>query len=118
MDKLEKQKIVGISKSEFRSCYYFEKKQSFFSFVRAFLSDLGFVDIHVKHYGLKYSDKEGDYTNEFEDIKKYSKLENFQNEIYSVDLFPLSNRMVMIIHYKKDKQQAVVKILEKYSKFV
>jgi hypothetical protein len=113
---MEKIRIKSISKSEFRSCYHFEKVQYFFEFMRNFLIDLGFDSNHIKFYGLEFSEKEGEYSLDREEsIGDYvDKLDNFKNETYSVDIIAFSDRMITIINSKEDKQQEIVEKLEKY----
>ena len=113
---MEKIKIVSLSKSDFRSEYVFRKEQIFFEFVRKFLVDLGFEDYEFKSLGRPYSESEGDYlVDKEEDIKNYvDRMDTFGNEKYFVDIIYFSQKIHLIINSREDKQQEIVKILDKY----
>jgi hypothetical protein len=78
--------------------------------------DLGFDINHVKFYGRPFSEKEGEYlVDREENIKDYvAKIENFRNENYSIDIIAFSDRVVVIINSREDKQQEISEKSEKY----
>lgn len=107
-------KIKSISKSPTRSKYSFKKQQKLFLFLRNFLVELGLKN--ANSIGIYYSEKEDNYILNKEDkISEYNeKIEHFSNKEYSVDIIYFSKSVELIINSKKDRQQIISKILEKY----
>jgi hypothetical protein len=107
-------KIKSISKTPFRSKYGFKKEQKLFSFLRKFLVDLGLKN--ADSIGIYVDEKTENYVWDKEDkIFEYNeRIENFSNKEYSVDIIYFAKKVELIINSKKDKQQEITKVLERY----
>jgi len=112
--KIQKVKLKSISKTPFRSRYGFLKQQKIFRFLREFLVELGLKN--ANSIGLYYDEEKDNYVWDKEDkISEYDEIiENFSNKQYSVDIIHFSKRVELIINSKKNKQQEISEILEKY----
>lgn len=116
MKKQPKLKLKSVSKTPFRSKYAFNKQQKVFSFLRNFLIEIGLKD--AESIGIYYNEKEYKHVwNKENRISKYNeKIENFSNKEYSIDIIYFSKKVELIINSRKDRQQTISKILEKYVK--
>ena len=106
-------KILSISKRSHRSELRFPKEQKLFDILRKFLINLGFdVDdeFSVEGIGRPYNNQEDGeiIMNKEEEIKKYKEMiANYTNKDYSVDIIYFSEKVFVIINYKKDKQKQI-----------
>jgi len=109
---MPKLKILGISKSEFRSCYTVEKNQDCFKFIRDFIRELK-IDTPYP-YGVILNEDDI-ATDKEEKIEEYfDKIDNFRNDEYSIDVIAFKEKMIVVINSKEDKQQEIAGILDKY----
>lgn len=111
---MQKIKLKSISKTPLRSKYSFRKQQKIFSFLREFLVELGLKN--ANSIGIYYDEEKDNYVWDKEDnISEYKEtIENFSNKEYSVDIIYFSKSVELILNSRKDKQQRISEILEKY----
>lgn len=113
---MEKINFISLSKSPYRSEYTFRKEQQMFEFVRNFLIDLGFEESRVNSFGRPIDkNTEEAILDKEESIDNYvDRIDNFGNDVYSVDIISFSEKMVLVINSREDKQKEIVEALEKY----
>ena len=116
----EKIKILGISKRKNRSEYIFPKEQKLFGIIREILYELDFEDgpnDDVESIGRprdKWEHVERDKENNIFDKEYNEKIINLESKKYSVDIIFFSKKVVLIFHYKKDLQQEIAKVINKF----
>ena len=108
----EKIKILSISKRDYRSEFIFPKEQILFGILREFLIKLGFdegEEYGVNSLGRPFSEEtERPILDKEEDINNYNqKVENYANDIYSVDIIYFSDKVTIILNYREDKQKEI-----------
>jgi len=115
-----KLKLLGIGKSENRCYYILPKKQKFFSFFRQFLLDLGIKKFEADSFARPLDKKFAEPIFDKEDnIKKYVDVHySFVDgkKQYLVDLVFGKNSIFLIIFTKKDKQDEISKLINKFLK--
>jgi hypothetical protein len=111
-------KILSISKSESRSEFSFPKEQKFFEIIRNFLIKLGFekgdsmYNGSILAIGRPIDEDDRPIVDKEDNIKKYRGFSrNYSNKDYSVDVIYFKDKIVLIVNYKKDKQQIVSEAL-------
>jgi hypothetical protein len=111
---MERIKLKSISKSSFRSKYEFPKEQKFFGIIRKLLIEIGLNQ--ANWIGAYYDEKKDDYEDgKDDDISEYiERIDNISNKDYSVDIVYFSNSIEVIFNSKKDKQQQISEMFEKY----
>ncbi|MBT4377157.1 hypothetical protein HOD29_07340 [archaeon] len=113
---MEKIKIKSLSKTSFRSKYVFPKQQKFFKIFRKVLTNLKIKEANV--LGAYYDEKDEQHILEKEEkISTYHEtIDHFENKQYSVEIIYFSDSIHVIFNSKRDKQQEISNILEKYIK--
>ena len=116
---MKKLKLLGIKKSENYNYYIFPKEQKFFEIVRAILKDIGYPVIEWKGYGRPVDKKfrEPIFSKE-EKIEEYvDKMQNFGFKGKEhIEIIFGKDKVFLMIHTKKDKQQRFSKIIDKFIK--
>ncbi len=112
---MKKIKLIAVSKSEHRCQFTFPKEQQFFEIFRKFVYKLDILDEEALNFGKISNEKEYEYTDKEEDIKKFTdQIIYFVNKEYSVDIIAGKDKIFLIIHSRKNRQQLISRYLEEF----
>ena len=114
---MKKLKLMGVAKSDNHIYYIFKKEQTFFEMVRHLTKELhtGEGDI----FGLSKDKWGGIIWDKEENIRRYTDERfSFEDEAkeYYVEVVFGKDRVFLMIHTKKDEQQKIAGILNKFIK--
>jgi len=111
-------KLLGIGKSEKHNHYTFPKRQEFFEIARSFLKELGFKDYEWISFGRPCDKKwrEPLLNKENRINACVDERHVFGNEEYFIEIIFGKEKVFVLIHTEKDRQQKIANIMKKYIK--
>lgn len=113
-----KLRVLGIGKSEKHNHYIFPKTQEVFTLIRELLKWLKFPEYEWDGFGRPRDKKWGESIyDEEENIKKYVDVRcAFENDGYYIEVVFGKDKVFLMIHTDKNRQQKLSRFLRKFFK--